>query len=160
MRVCGLLQIKLLSSLKKPQYTILYTYLFAIAGMLLYCRRPHSASRRSWRSFLFHFIHSHRCHNLPFSKDVWGLYGCFNLAGAAKQTGCHVFEAARAWWTLNDSGVDKENVTRKHRLTVTLITLRVEVNGAYGQERAKLKKWECRVQVAYLAMLAGIELFF
>lgn len=56
--------------------------------------------------------------------------------------------------------MDKENVTRKHRLTVTLITLRVEVNGAYGQERAKLKKWECRVQVAYLAMLAGIELFF
>lgn len=32
----------------------------------------------------------------PFSEEIRGLYNCFNLTGAAKQTGRHVFEAARA----------------------------------------------------------------
>jgi hypothetical protein len=45
-------------------------------------------------------------------------------------------------------------------LTVTSITIRVEVNEVYGQKRAKREKWECRVQVAYQAMLARIEPFF
>ena len=45
-------------------------------------------------------------------------------------------------------------------LTVTSITIRVEANEVYGQKRAKREKWECRVQVAYQAMLARIEPFF
>ena len=54
----------------------------------------------------------------------------------------------------------KENFTGKHSSDSYIHNHKSGANEVYGQKRAKREKWECRVQVAYQAMLARIEPFF